>query len=647
MSVLVPLFSVLVALPQAPTVSQSAPVAGLTPPAVVTPVAKVMPPTGVSFPAAVPNDNRTSAGRLRNGVLTLRLVAQWTAWTLQSDVARDLPMLAFAEEGGQPTIPGPVLRVKQGTRVRVAVRNPLPGLTLVVRGLSGHATDARDSLVVPSGATVEHEFTAGAEGTFFYWGTISKATTPPFRYGYDSQLNGAFVVDPPAPARPRADRIFMITLWSDSTDADGTFSIAREFWAINGKSWPQTERLSYTAGDSIRWRVINASADVHPMHLHGFYFRVDAHGAEGRDTVYAPADRRMAVTEKLTSGSTMQLAWSPERVGGWVFHCHLTYHLQPMAQIAGQAEPSHDHAPNQHVERAMAGLMLAIEIRPGKGRTAAATGSARRTMRLVVHSDSTAADSLGRRFAALLQEGAREPARDSMRPFSSPITLHRGEPTTITVVNHTAEPTSIHWHGIELESYYDGVVGLGGMSGSRTPPIMPADSFEVRITAPRAGTFMYHTHFEDVRQQNGGLYGALTVLEPGKELDAEHDLSFMIANNAAGRVVLNGSTAPTRAPVTLHAGRSYRLRITNITTGNPALVVRVVRDSALVSWRAVAKDGFDLPVSQAVPQPARHPISNGEIYDFEITPAGAGEMAFEIRGGTGRLIIAQVLRVVP
>ena len=83
--------------------------------------------------------------------------------------------------------------------------------------------------------------------------------------------------------------------------------------------------------------------------------------------------------------------------------------------------------------------------------------------------------------------------------------LHRGEPTTITVVNQSGEPTSIHWHGLELESYYDGVVGLGGMPGTRTPPIMPADSFDVHITAPRSGTFMYHSHFEDVRQQNGGL----------------------------------------------------------------------------------------------------------------------------------------------
>lgn len=635
MSALAPLFAVLAVLPQSP-VAAPAP-----------PPARVTPPAGIVFPAARPNDNRKSAGTLRHGVLTLRLVAQWSAWTLHSGVARDLPMLAFAEEGKTATIPGPVLRVRQGTRVHVSIRNPLSGLTLVVRGLSSHATDARDSLVIASGATVEHEFTADTEGTFFYWGTISSATGPALRYGYDSQLNGAFVVDAPSSATPRADRIFMITLWSDSSNANGTFSIAREFWAINGKSWPQTERLAYTAGDSIRWRLINASADVHPMHLHGFYFRIDAHGAAGRDTVYAPADRRMAVTEKLTAGSTMQMVWSPDRVGGWVFHCHLTFHLQPITRIAGQAEPSHEHAPEHHVEQGMAGLMLGIDVRPRKGRVALAPVTARRALRLVVHSDSTAADSLGRRFAAILQEGVGEPARDSMQAMSSPMVLHRGEPTTITVVNQSGEPTAIHWHGIELESFYDGVVGLGGMPGSRTPPIMPSDSFVVHITPPRSGSFMYHTHFEDVRQQNGGLYAPITIVEPGAAVDRDHDLSFMVANNVVGFVAFNGSTAQRRAPLTMHVGQSYRLRVANITTGNPNLSMQVTRDSVVTQWRALAKDGFDLPASQSTLRPARQAISMGEIYDFEVTPDRAGTMAFEVRGGTGRLIITQPLRVVP
>ena len=44
--------------------------------------------------------------------------------------------------------------------------------------------------------------------------------------------------------------------------------------------------------------------------------------------------------------------------------------------------------------------------------------------------------------------------------------LHQGEPTTVRVTNRSMEHTAIHWHGMELENLYDGVVGLGGTAGA-------------------------------------------------------------------------------------------------------------------------------------------------------------------------------------
>ena len=173
---------------------------------------------------------------------------------------------------------------------------------------------------------------------------------------------------------------------------------------------------------------------------------------------------------------------------------------------------------------------------------------------------------------------------------------------------------------------------------------MPADSFQVHITAPRAGTFMYHTHLDDVRQQTGGLYGPFIVIEPGTDLDKDHDLILMVASSAGG-VVLNGSDAP--APATVRVGQTYRLRIANITVANPGIIVQFMRAGAPIQWRAVAKDGFDLPDRQATSRPARQPASNGEIFDFEVTPDGPGDMTFEVRSGAGVLLVALPVRVVP
>jgi FtsP/CotA-like multicopper oxidase with cupredoxin domain len=185
-----------------------------------------------------------------------------------------------------------------------------------------------------------------------------------------------------------------------------------------------------------------------------------------------------------------------------------------------------------------------------------------------------------------------------------------------------------HWHGIEIESYYDGVVGWS-RAGERTEPaIRPESTFEVHIRPQRAGTFMYHTHFNEVRQRFGGLIGALVVLEPGEHWDPARELLFVISDAQHGRVVINGSAAPTTKE--LRVGTTYRLRIANIAGYRMNFVARVLRDSSLASWRAVAKDGFTLPPFQATVGPSAVRISSGETADFVFTPDRPGDLRFEI-----------------
>ena len=94
-----------------------------------------------------------------------------------------------------PTIPGPLIRVRVGTPVRVTIRNPLDD-TLVVRGF-GERASARDSLVVLPGATTGVSYVARHEGTYLYWvlpytvrvpDTLRATNLPPI--GFDSQRRG-------------------------------------------------------------------------------------------------------------------------------------------------------------------------------------------------------------------------------------------------------------------------------------------------------------------------------------------------------------------------------------------------------------------------------------------------------------------------
>jgi hypothetical protein len=74
-----------------------------------------------------------------------------------------------------------------------------------------------------------------------------------------------------------------------------------------------------------------------------------------------------------------------------------------------------------------------------------------------------------------------------------------------------------------------------------------------------------------------------------------------------------------------------------------AVNVRLVRDSALVSWRPIAKDGFTLPPSQATVRPSAVNLPPGETADFEFTPDRPGDVVLELigpanQGVQGRLV---------
>jgi FtsP/CotA-like multicopper oxidase with cupredoxin domain len=601
-------------------------------------------------PAIELNDNRHAAGRMVRGVLMLDLEIREGNWHPLGPGKPSIGIPAFAEAGKPLQNPGPMIRVRLGTPIRARVTNR-SDTTLVVRGLSSRRTLVMDSMLLTPGASAEARFTADAEGSFYYWaGAPGQGLAGPLRsrrWYADSQLNGAFIVDP-APGTPlQEDRVLVIGLWTGGRDSAGLPDLSDQLYVINGRPWPHTERMTYAMGDSVRWRVINASPDVHPLHLHGFYFRVDARGDMARDTIYWAAEQRMAVTERLLPGATMAMAWSPDRPGGWVFHCHLTFHVVSNPGLGADrldaaerrreirdGHPHHD--PQHHVEQAMGGLMMGLFVRPAPGWTPDTRPP--RTIRLFVTTDSTAADTV-RRFGYVAQEGESEPRPDSIPTLGSTLVLHRGEPTAIWVMNRALEPTAIHWHGMELESPFDGVVGVGGYTGSPTPTIMPGDSFLVRMTPPRAGTFMYHTHVNDVRQLKGGLWAPLLVLEPGETYDPSTDLVFILGEAARGAPVLNGRRE--HSPMALKSGQRYRLRLLNVTAATPNLQYWLAGSGPTVLWRPLARDGYDLPVHQRGLRRAEEFVAMGQIADFEFVAPPTGPLALELRNGAGLQLTRQ------
>src|SRR6266581_3677902 len=76
-------------------------------------------------PTAMPNDNRVPAGTRVGDTLIVRLTVTPAAWHILGDSAPAFTVATFQEEGKAPSIPAPLIRVRVGTPIHVAIRNPL------------------------------------------------------------------------------------------------------------------------------------------------------------------------------------------------------------------------------------------------------------------------------------------------------------------------------------------------------------------------------------------------------------------------------------------------------------------------------------------------------------------------------------------
>jgi FtsP/CotA-like multicopper oxidase with cupredoxin domain len=548
-----------------------------------------------------------------------------------------------------------MIRLRAGTPVRVTIRNRLER-TVLVRGLldrpSVTSTNGppgqpgalpafafADSLVIGPGEVREITFTPTAPVTSFYYGRLVPGEgdygriVPPREFfpsfslpggaADEGAFMGALIVDPETGPAPADERVFMITRWGHP-DEPGSSDPWKMF--LNGRSWPFTERLAYTVGDSVRWRLINASFVHHPMHLHGFFFRVDARGDTQHDVALPPEVRPWVVTEDMPAFSAVRITWVPERPGNWLFHCHLIRHMGPLQRFAadGEAVPlGHDEG----ARHSMAGLVTGITVRASGARPAEPAPSTRLDLWTGQRDSVFGAEP---ELGFVLQEGSTPPPTDSIIVPGSTLVLRRDEPTRIVVHNRLDMPVAVHWHGLELRSLYDGVGHWSGVPGATRAPIAPGDSQSVLITPPRAGTFFYHTHGEAGHELSQGLYGAFLVLESDQPWDPEIDRVFVLAARGAKLdppPAVNGRTDP--QPQRFREGMRYRLRFIHISP-DASKRVRLVKDARPVTWTPLAKDGADLPESLRSPVEADFDIGVGEAFDFAWMPESAGDYALVV-----------------
>ncbi len=151
-----------------------------------------------------------------------------------------------------------------------------------------------------------------------------------------------------------------------------------------------------------------------------------------------------------------------------------------------------------------------------------------------------------------------------------------GDRVRIYVTNRLPAATSIHWHGILLPSGMDGVGGLSQRA------IKPGETFKYEFTLKQHGTFMYHSHHDEMTQMQLGMIGLFIIhpKEPRKELP-DRDYAIMLSEwkiEVGARrpdpnemtdfniFTMNARAFPGTAPLLAKEGERVRIRLGNLST---------------------------------------------------------------------------------
>ena len=258
-----------------------------------------------AFPAKTAGKgNQLLKPRIERGIKIFELTAKKIRW--ETMPGQTVEAWAYNEQ-----IPGPQIRVREGDRVRLILKNELPESTAVhFHGLE--VPNDQDGVPfitqapIKPGQTYVYEFTAPNPGSHMYHSHHNAA----IQVGLG--LLGAFIIEPKNPAAiEQVDLDYVLVL------NDGMHG-----YTLNGKSFPATEPVVAKLGQKLRLRFMNEGMMIHPMHLHGMHMTVIA-----KDGWMQPASWKCD-TLNIAPGERWDVIVNCNNPGTWAFHCHILPHAE-------------------------------------------------------------------------------------------------------------------------------------------------------------------------------------------------------------------------------------------------------------------------------------------------------------------------------
>ncbi|KAB7519707.1 multicopper oxidase domain-containing protein [Halosegnis rubeus] len=259
----------------------------------------------------------------------------------------NLPMVwAWQADDGDPSVPGPILRIDEGSEFEVTLDNSEAEMphTFHLHGI--HKTWENDGVPTTTGITVgpgethTYEFTANVPGTHIYH---CHYQTPRHM---EMGMYGTLRVDPQG-YEPADKEYFMTVKEWDSrlsrqlAGQDATYDITNrrpDVFTINGKCAPRTlnpedgSPIVVSSGDTVRLHWVNAGFRSHPLHMHNHRFEV----VERDGSQIPDAARYKRDVQSVSPAERYTVEFEADADPGiYLMHCHKVDHVRNGSSYPG------------------------------------------------------------------------------------------------------------------------------------------------------------------------------------------------------------------------------------------------------------------------------------------------------------------------
>lgn len=206
------------------------------------------------------------------------------------------------------------------------------------------------------------------------------------------------------------------------------------------------------------------------------------------------------------------------------------------------------------------------------------------------------------------------------------IEAYEGDRVRMIVKNELPEPTSIHWHGLEVPNEMDGVGAVTQL------PIKPGETFIYEFKLYQSGTFMYHSGFNEKKQVGMGLGGIFVIHPKRYKNKIDRDFAILlqewhllpgnenpdVTSTDPNWFTFNGRSAPSTEILTVNQGERVRIRFANLSNQNAHPI-----HLHGYTWKVIGTEGGPIPESAQWPGNTVN-IPPGSVRDVEFVAWNPG-----------------------